>query len=544
MNRFGEELFNMTNHKNSFFIKEGPKEVDFDIDGVFSQHSVNGKIISLRSEEIKDLLDEKLLKLDYCLKQRHSELVDYLKKVEGRISRVEDEILGRSLSEHEEVDNFSLKTMNFMNFQNEANVKENEFGELVKKENNLPNVSLDQEELDALLEGLNEISSDNKKSFSNSNKSDNDEDIGISFDKALKDESSNVNIDYALFSNTKSNTHNVVDLLSNKKDKEEIESVGIDFTTSQDNDSLSESSSVGLTNVVNGDDSKVQDLMINLNIDEKILKKPVLDQSSVNVDLEVKNSAYLDNFVLDKKLSNIESVEKENVSSYEQDNLRDHDYSLGDSLNKIEYFDKSLEDLNSEKFKEGDEELSNFNDIAVHKIDSVDVNLSNDASVSKRDDVVNNNALRQNQEIDNISSDLKKLDNFEDMLKADLNCVDLQCCIEDFEEENLYDAEVSDLEEKLEQYEELNSYSLKGQEISDDSYASDFSFSDVETIINKFSDNEYLSKIRLNDEERVVLVNFINKLESDLEPSTKGNSFKIKKEYEILQKIKRLLVRE
>ncbi|WP_241763475.1 hypothetical protein [Borrelia parkeri] len=543
-NRFGEELFNMTNHKNSFFIKEGPREVDFDIDGVFLQHSVNGKIISLRSEEIKDLLDEKLLQLDCSLKQRHGELVDYLKKVEGRISRVEGEILGRSLSSLEELDNSNLKTMNLMNFQNDTNVKDNEFGELVRKENNLPNVSLDQEELDALLEGLNEISRDNKKSFSSSNKSDNDADIGISFDKTLEDESSSVNIDHTLSSNAESNTRNVVDSLSNKKDKEDIEPVGIDFTPSQDNDLFSESSSFGLANVVNGDDSKVQDLVTNLDGDDKILREPIVDQSSVNVDLEVKNSAHLGNFVLDEEFSNVESVEEENVSSYEQDNLRDHNYSLGDSLNKIEYLDKSLEDLNSEQFKEEDEDLSNFNDIAIHEIDSVDINLSDDASLRKRDAVVDNGSLRQNQEIDNISSGLKKLDNFEDVLKADLNCVDLQCCIEDFEEDNLYDAEVSDLEEKLEQDEELNLYSLKGQEIRDDNYASDFSFSDVETIINKFNDNDYLSKIKLSDKERVALISFISKLESDLAFSPKGNSFKIKKEYEILQKIKRLLVRE
>ncbi|WP_421622533.1 hypothetical protein R5397_00570 [Borrelia sp. MN22-0132] len=544
MNRVGEELFNMTNHKNSFFIKEGPREVDFDIDGVFLQHSVNGKVISLRSEEIEELLDEKLLRLDYSLKQRHSELVDYLKKVEGRISKVEDEILTRSLSAHEELDNPSLKTMNLMNFQNETNVKENEFGELVRKENNLPNVSLNQEELDALLEGLNEISRDNKKSFSNSNKSDNGADIGVSFDKALRDESSSVNIDHTLSSNADDNIHNVVDSLSNKKDEENIEPVCIDFTTSQDNDSLSESSSFGLVNVVNGDDSKVQDLVTSLDREDKILRESIVDQSSVNIDLEVKNSAHLGNFILDEEPSSIEIVEEENVSSYEQDNLRDHDYSLGDSLDKIEYLDKSLEDLNGEQFKEGDEELSNFNDIAVHKIDSVDVNLSDDASLSKRDTVVGNDILRQNQEIDNISSGLKKLDNFEDVLKADLNCVDLQCCIEDLEEENLYDAEVSDLEEKFEQDEELDLCSLKGQEVSDENYVSDFSFSDVETIINKFNDNEYLSKIKLSDEERVILISFISKLESDLESSSKGNSFKIKKEYEILQKIKRLLVRE
>lgn len=530
----------MTNHKNSFFIKAGPSEVDFDMDSVFLQHSVDGKIVSLRSDEIKDLLDEKLLKLDYSLAQRHGELVNYLRKVEGRISRVEDEILGRNLNFLEEFDNPNLKSMNLMSSQSEANVKDNEFGELVRKENNLPNISLDQEELDALLEGLNEISRDDKKSFSSNNNLENDSDVGISFEDAPKNELNGLGIEHNLSAQAENNMHNVVDALSNKEDREPL---GVDLITSQDNDLLGKSS-FGAANIVNGDGSKGQDLMINLDGDDKVLREPIVGKSSLGVDLEIENNVHSGDFVLNEASFNVESVQEENISSYEQDDLRGHEHPLDDGLSEIEYSAENLEDLNREEFKEGNEELSDVNDIIAHEIDNVDVNLSGDVLLHEVNDGIDSSVLKQKQEIDNVSSGLKKLDNFEDVLKADLNCMDLQGCIKDFEEKNLYDTDISDLEEKLGQDEGLDSYTSKEQEIRDDNDTSDFSFADVETIINKFNDNEYLSKIKLSCEERAVLVRFISRLEGNLDSSPKGNSFKIKKEYEILQKIKRLLVRE
>ncbi|AHH03758.1 Hypothetical protein BHY_0807 [Borrelia nietonii YOR] len=530
----------MANHKNSFFIKAGPREVDFDMDSVFSQHSVDGKIVSLRSEEIKDLLDEKLLKLDSSLAQRHGELVNYLRKVEGRISRVEDEILGRNLNSLEEFDNSNLKAMNLMSSQNEINVKDNEFGELVRKENNLPNVSLDQEELDALLEGLNEISRDDKKSFSSNSNLENDSDVGISFEDAPKNELNGLDIDHNLSLQAENNMHNVVDVLSDKEDREPL---GVDFITSQDNDLLGKSP-FGAANITNGDGSKGQDLMMNLDGDNKVLREPVVGKSSLGVDLEIKNNAHSGDFVLNEDPSNVESVQEQNVSSYEQDDLREHVHLLDDGLNEIEYSDKNLEDLNGEKFREGNEEASDVNDVIAHEIDGADINLTGDVPLHEVNDGIDDIDLLQKQEIGNISSGLKKLDNFEDVLKADLNCMDLQGCIKDFEEKNLYDTDLSDLEEKLGQDEELDSCSPKEQEIRGDNDTSDFSFADVETIINKFNDNEYLSKIKLSCEERAALVKFISRLEGDLDSSPKGNSFKIKKEYEILQKIKRLLVRE
>ena len=53
---------------------------------------------------------------------------------------------------------------------------------------------------------------------------------------------------------------------------------------------------------------------------------------------------------------------------------------------------------------------------------------------------------------------LKSLTILEDVLKTDLNCSDLQNCMKDFEEENLYNNQVENLE-RLEHSEELNLHS-------------------------------------------------------------------------------------
>ncbi|AHH08717.1 hypothetical protein baBA2_000746 [Borrelia anserina] len=524
----------MTNHKNSFFIKEGPKEVNFDMSSVFLDHLADGgKTVSLHSEEIKDLLDEKLLRLDDSLKQRHSELVDYLRKVEGRISRVEDEILGRGVNSLKELDGLNVKVINPMGSQNDPNVKDNDFDELVKKDSNLPNVSLDQEELDALLEGLNEISRDDKKGFSSN--LENDSDIDISFETTSKNEFNSLDANNNLYSGVEKNIHDVVGEPFNKEGKV---SLGVDSTIFQDNDSLGQSPDLGMSNVIHSDGNKLQeDFITNLGEDNQGLIEPTVDQSLINSDSDINVNSHLDNFIFNEVLSDVTNLQEGNSSSYKQDNFDKHDF-LDYSLCTVKYSDKNLEDLDSRKFEEEeDKELSNFNDINASKMDGVDVNLSDNASLHKGNDGIDSGVLKQKQEIDDISSGLKKLDNFEDVLKADLNCVDLQDCIQNFEEKNLYDNEASDLEEKVDQYD------LKDQDIGDNS-ASDFSFADVEAIINKFDDNEYLSKIKLGDKERTVLVKFISRLESDLDSSPKGNSFKIKKEYEILQKIKRLLIRE
>ncbi|AGT27693.1 hypothetical protein [Borrelia miyamotoi] len=521
----------MTNHKNSFFIKQGPEEVDFDMDSVFVHHSVTDRIVNRPSEEFKDLLDEKLLKLDYSLKQRHGELVDYLKKVEGRISRFEEQMFGRSFSSLQELDNPNLKAISFIGSQDEANVKDNEFSELVKKENNLPSVSLDQEELDALLGGLNEISINNKQGFGSSNNLENDLDISVSFEKTPKNEFNSVDVNHNLSSVVESFTHNVVDTLLSKEDGIPLV---VDFAKSHDDVSSDKSSSLGVASVVNSDGGKSQNLMIISGEDNKVLTNILVDRNPVNVGLKINDNSHLDSFPLNENSSNVKSLQKKNTSYDVKDNLEKVDYAL----------DKDSDDLNSEKFKEKNEKLSDFNEITVHKMDSISSDL--DVSLNKGSDSIDDGGLKQNQEVDNISSDLKKLDNFEDVLKADLDCLDLQEHIKDFEEDNLYDSNLRDLEEKLEQDEELGSSSLEEQteDAESVSIASDFSFADVETIINKFNDSEYLSKIKLNNEERAVLVRFISRLEGDLASKSGSNNFTIKREYEILQKIKRLLVRE
>lgn len=79
-----------------FFIKEGPKEVNFDIEKVFLR-SESVDIVSIAPDNLKTFLDEKLLKLDNILKERHGELINCLKGVELRVERVEKEMLDNSL---------------------------------------------------------------------------------------------------------------------------------------------------------------------------------------------------------------------------------------------------------------------------------------------------------------------------------------------------------------------------------------------------------------------------------------------------------------
>ncbi|WP_024653303.1 hypothetical protein [Borrelia persica] len=466
----------MVNHKNSFFIKEGPKEVDFDMHSVFLQHSVNTQVIPLRSDDIKELLDEKLLKLDYSLKQRHGELVDYLKKVEGRISRVENEILRRSLDSLGNSDSANLKSMSFIGSRDETGVMDNEFGELVKRENNLPNVSLAQEELDALLGGFGELSGDIKKNFDNSNTVGNDSDVAEVFGGEPKslDSDNNLSLDA---------------------------------------------------------NSGEQDIVANLGEPDKVLAESIDDENSTGVALK-DNGNHKDNSILNEPFSDLKS----DISSYEQQ-------SLNTDLNEAKFLSQDLQDANDVKFQEKNETLNDLTDITDHKIDDVDV--SDGINLEEKSD--NSDLLAtEKQEISNFASgNLKKLDNFEDVLKADLNCMDLQGCIKDFEEKNLYDDTI-DLEDKVEHGVKLDESSLKeqGGGLEESHDVSNFSFDDVEAIINKFDDNDYLSQIQLNKEECASLIKFINELENELSLNLKSSNFKIKKEYEILQKIKHLLIRE
>ena len=532
----------MVDHKKSFFIKQGPEEVDFDMESVFICQSVTEKVVNLplSSKEIKDLLDEQLLKFDYSLRQRHGELIDYLKKVEGRISRVEDEFLGynfgSSLAEFDD-SNFKKKATDFIgDSSDESSLKSNEFSDLVKKENNnnLPNVSLDQEELDALLGGLNEISINdikgNEKSFGNSTYLKNNSNTDVSFEEITGNESSNLDISQNLSSESENDVNNVV---GNLLDTECVGSL----------------SGFGISDViVNSDGVQSKDMMIGTVSDDKSLEDMVVDISSVSGDSEINDNSHLDSLYFSENSSNLITLQEgSSVSCDVEDNLKKIDDFLNNngSLIKVQSLDKNLYDVNSEELKEKNSKLNNFSEISLQKIASVSSNLDM-SSLHKRSDSIDDDGLNQKREIDKSSFALNKFDNFEDVLKADLECLDLQGHIKDLEEENLYDNHLIDLEEKLEQDEKLDISSLKKptEDIKNKDTASNFSFADVETVINKFNDSDYLSKINLSNEERIILVKFINKLEEDIESKFESNNFTIKKEYEILQKIKSLLVRE
>ncbi|BCR22158.1 hypothetical protein [Borrelia sp. HM] len=532
----------MANHKKSFFIEQGPEEVDFDMDSVFIRQSVTEKVVHLHSKEIKDLLGEQLLKLDYSLKQRHGELVDYLKKVEDRISRVEDELLGHNFSSSSlEFDNsnFKKKSTDFIvGSRNDSSLKCNEFSDLVKKENNnnnnnnLPNVSLDQEELDALLGGLNEISindaKDNRKSFDNSNALKNDSDTDVYSERITSNESSNLDVSQNLFSESESDVNNVIGDLLDTENVGSLNGFGVSDVT------------------INSNDVQSKDMTIKALGDDKALENMLVDMGSVSVDSEINDNSHLDNLPLSDNYSDLMTLQEgSGVSCDVEDNLKKtDDYLNNGNLIKIQSLDKDLYDMNIEESKEKDDKGNNFSEIALQKINSVSSDL--DMALHKGSDSIDDDGLNQNQEIDNVSFALNKFDNFEDVLKADLECLDLQGHIKDLEEENLYDNHLVDSEEKLEQDEKLDSSFLKEQTegMKNENVALDFSFADVETIINKFNDSDYLSKINLSNEERDVLVKFISKLEEDMESKSESNNFTIKKEYEILQKIKHLLVRE
>ncbi|WP_024654999.1 hypothetical protein [Borrelia hispanica] len=523
----------MISHKNSFFIKEGPKKVDFDIDSVFLQHSVNAQVVSIHSDDIKVLLDEKLLKLDSSLKQRHGELVDYLKKVEVRISRVEKTILDRSLDSLENSDNSSLKSMGFIESHDDIIVRDNEFGEIVKRENNLPNVSLAQEELDALLEGLNEISSDNKKNFDNGNNG-NTLENDFASEEILMDDRKSLDIDnnLSLYNN---DIHGVQDKLS-KTEKDE--SLKTNLLMSGDIDKLEESSSLKMDNLVHKNGSE-QASAASLDEYNEVSTNSFIDESPTNIELKSEGD-YIDNYNVNDITSDMKNVESD-VSSFEKDHLGKYEqHFLNPNLNEAISLSQDLQDSNNVEIQEDNKELNGLIDISDHKVNSLE--MTNGVNLRESDHDSTLTVEHKNSHV--VSANLKKFDNFEDVLKADLNYVDLQNCIKDFEEKNLYD-DAGDLEEKVEQGEKLNASYLKEQETTGDSHNScNFSFADVEAIINKFNDNDYLSQINLSDEERDVLVKFIDNLENELSFNPQGNNFKIKKEYEILQKIKRLLERE
>ncbi|MGF7101327.1 hypothetical protein [Borreliella kurtenbachii] len=168
-----------------FFIKEGPKEVDFDIEKVFLRgESVD--IVPTTSDNLKTFLDEKLLKLDNILKERHGELINCLKDVELRVERVEKEMLDNSLK---------LVQRDFISYDSKAFEKKSSETDdsFPKKEDNLPNISIGQEELDALLEGINYVPKENEE-VQHDVKFNRDKDLSLTSNFHVDDNLSNNNI--------------------------------------------------------------------------------------------------------------------------------------------------------------------------------------------------------------------------------------------------------------------------------------------------------------------------------------------------------------
>lgn len=152
MSSFGEQVWH---EGKCFFIKEGPKEVNFDIEKVFLR-SESVDIVSIAPDNLKTFLDEKLLKLDNILKERHGELINCLKGVELRVERVEKEMLDNSLKFVQR----DFISYDSKDFEKKSSETDDSFS---KKEDNLPNISIGQEELDALLEGINYTPKENEE---------------------------------------------------------------------------------------------------------------------------------------------------------------------------------------------------------------------------------------------------------------------------------------------------------------------------------------------------------------------------------------------
>ncbi|WKC83799.1 hypothetical protein QIA25_04390 [Borreliella spielmanii] len=374
--------------KSVFFIKEGPKEVDFDMEKVFLRNE-SIDIVSTTADNLKIFLDEKLLKLDNILKERHGELINCLKDVELRVERVEKEMLdnGAKLVQRDFI------TSDSKDFEKKLPDIDDAFS---KKEDNLPNISIGQEELDALLEGISYAPKEGEGVQSN---------VEFNRDKDL---------------NLTSNLH-VVDNFSNS------------FTKKEGSDNVS-----------------VENMELNNNNDHNEKLESVTDNKQ-HLDLISKNG----------------NIEPEN--------------SADSAILKTS--DKHLE------LKEFDD----FENVLKEDLDS---------------QVIEGNFLNNNE---------KNLNN------------------------NLRDVAVQEQQDQnsdITNYEKPNS-----QNITEDHSSSNINFNDVEKVVSKFNAEESLSNVVLNNDEKNALINFIDRVENELELNPNRNIFKIKQEYEVLKKVKFLLTK-
>ncbi|WPM05596.1 hypothetical protein QIA41_00485 [Borreliella sinica] len=372
--------------KSIFFIKEGPKEVDFDMEKVFLRND-SVDIASIDSDNLKFFLDEKLLKLDNILKERHGELINCLKDVELRVERVEKEMLDHGLKLVQR-DSIAFDSKDFEKKSFEVD------DSFAKKEDNLPNISIGQEELNALLEGINYVSKESD-GIQNEVKFNRDEDFNLT-----------------------SNSH-VADNFSN----DFVEKEGIDV--SSDDVSLKNAES----NSDNDCDGKLESLLNN--------KQQHLDLI----------------------------VDSENIG---------HENSVNSAILK-----SSTEGL-----------------------------------------------------------ELKEFDDFESILKEDLDSQFIEGSFSNDGEKNLKNETNQSQSNDIANCEKPSSHSATG-----DHSFSHFNFNDVEKVVSKFNPEESLNNVVLNNDEKNVLINFIDRVESELELNPNRNIFKIKQEYEVLKKVKFLLTK-
>ncbi|WP_210359682.1 hypothetical protein [Borreliella garinii] len=378
--------------KSIFFIKEGPREVDFDMEKVFLRNE-SVDVVSTASDNLKFFLDEKLLKLDNILKERHGELINCLKDVELRVERVEKEMIDNGLKLVQR----DFITSDSKDFEKKSSEIDDSFS---KKEDNLPNISIGKEELDALLEGIN----------------------------------------YA---------------------PKESEGVQHDVKFNKDKD-------FDLTSNLHTAD----------NFSNNLIKKEGIDIGSDNVSLE----------------------------NMELNNNNDHN-----------------------------EKLESFVDNKQH-LDSID---KNDKNVNvEHENSANCTVFKSSSE----PLELKEFDDFESILKKDLDSQTIEGSFSNDGEKNLSDSlrDVAgqDQSNNIANYEKLSS-----QSITEDHSSSHFNFNDVEKVVSKFNAEESLSNVVLNSDEKNVLINFIDRVESELELNPNRNIFKIKQEYEVLKKVKFLLTK-
>nr|WP_267507264.1 hypothetical protein [Borreliella bavariensis] len=375
--------------KSIFFIKEGPKEVDFDMEKVFLRNE-SVDVVSTASDNLKFFLDEKLLKLDNILKERHGELINCLKDVELRVERVEKEMIDNGLKLVQR----DFITSDSKDFEKKSLEIDDSFS---KKEDNLPNISIGQEELDALLEGINYI-------------------------------------------------------------PKESEVVQHDVKFNKDKD-------FDLTSNLHTAD----------NFSNNLIKKEGIDVGSDNV---------------------------------------------------------SLENMELNNNNDRNEKLESFVDNKQH-LDLIDENGN-----IEHENSVNCTVLKSSGE----PIELKEFDDFESILKKDLDSQTIEGSFSNDGEKNLRDS-LRDVAGQDQGNNIANCEKLSSQNITEDHSSSHFNFNDVEKVVSKFNTEKSLSNVVLNSDEKTVLINFIDRVESELELNPNRNIFKVKQEYEVLKKVKFLLTK-